>query len=329
MHIAFAGFRHSHIYVLYHMALENPETEIIGSFEEDIESRIAAEKNCGVNFTYSTYDELLSDSKVDIVAIGNYYGARGGMVIEALRAGKHVITDKPLCTSLEELELIEELVSKTGLKVHCMFTMRYEKKVNAVKNLIQSGRLGEINNIYFGGQHPLQYGKRPKWYFEESKHGGVINDIAIHGIDMVRYMCGANPAGILAARCWNAYAAAEPQFLDCAQFMLKLSNGAGLIADVSYSAPNSQGFKTPLYWEFNIWGTMGVAKFSQNSEITAYFDGASEGEIIPDFEIKNEELRDFLMEIKGEKGILLNTKDVILSTRETLKIQKYSTDMQE
>lgn len=324
MNIAFAGFRHSHIYVLYNMALQNSETEIIGSFEEDIESRIAAEKNCGANFIYSTYDELLSDSRVDIVAIGNYYGARGGMIIKALRAGKHVITDKPLCTSLEELEQIEELISKTGLKVHCMFTMRYEKRVNAVKSLIQSGRLGKINNIYFGGQHPLQYGKRPMWYFEESKHGGVINDIGIHGIDMVRYICGATPAEILAARCWNAYAVEEPQFLDCAQFMLKLSNGAGLIADVSYSAPDSQGFKTPLYWEFNIWGTKGVLKFSQNSEITAYFNGDDKGEYIPDIEIKNDELEDFIREIKGDRDILLDTKDVISSTRDTLAIQKKS-----
>ena len=73
--------------------------------------------------------------------------------------------------------------------------MRYEDKVTSVRELLRSGALGEINNVYFGGQHPLQYGRRPAWYYErtesgESKHGGVINDLSIHGIDLVEYLTG-------------------------------------------------------------------------------------------------------------------------------------------
>jgi predicted dehydrogenase len=118
MNIAFAGFRHSHIYALYNMVLKNSDVEINGAWEDDKESQLTAKENYGVEFTYNTYDQLLSDKKIDIVAIGNYYGVRGRMIIKALKSGKHVITDKPLCTSLEELDEIEKLVKETGLKVH-------------------------------------------------------------------------------------------------------------------------------------------------------------------------------------------------------------------
>ena len=74
------------------------------------------------------------------------------------------------CTSLEELDAIEALARERNLRVSCMFTMRFEKKIRALKALVESGALGEVNNVYFGGQHPLQYGRRPMWYFEKGRH---------------------------------------------------------------------------------------------------------------------------------------------------------------
>ncbi|MBQ7050370.1 MAG: Gfo/Idh/MocA family oxidoreductase, partial [Firmicutes bacterium] len=101
MNIAFAGFRHSHIYGLYKSAVENPEVTITGCCEENEEARLAAEKEIGSSFKYNSYEELLQDPSVEAVAIGDYFQKRGGMIIAALKAGKHVICDKPLCTSLE------------------------------------------------------------------------------------------------------------------------------------------------------------------------------------------------------------------------------------
>ena len=60
MNIAFAGFRHEHIFGLYKSAVENPEVTIIGCCEENEEARLAAEKEIGSSFTYESYEELLS-----------------------------------------------------------------------------------------------------------------------------------------------------------------------------------------------------------------------------------------------------------------------------
>lgn len=334
MNIAFAGFRHGHIFVLYEMAKNHKDYQIVGAFEEDISARKTAEEK-GVIFNYPTYRALLEDKSVEVVAIGSAYGDRGQMAIEALKAGKHVICDKPLCTSLSELDEIERISKEKGLTVSCMFTMRFDKKILSVKKLIESGELGKINNVYFGGQHPLQYGRRPAWYFEKGKHGGVINDIAIHGIDTLSYLFGGKVEKINGARCWNAYAKDEPEFLDSAQFMLTLENGAGVIADVSYAIPDGVEFKLPYYWQFFIWGTEGMIGFSLSEkqfksggeEQPAFYYVKGNSQPIPLEEADADNyLTDFLRIVKGEDNQILPMSEVISSTRATLEIQRKSTN---
>ncbi|HOJ10048.1 MAG TPA: Gfo/Idh/MocA family oxidoreductase [Clostridiales bacterium] len=323
--IAFAGFRHAHINTLYKLAEANPDIEIVAAWEADAGARAAAEKNLGVRFTHDNYDDILKDKNIDVVAIGDYFGIRGSLVIAALKAGKHVYVDKPLCTSLEELDEIEKLVREKNLKVGLMLDMRYGKVVQPVRNFIKEGRLGEVHAIFFSGQHPLLYGSRPGWYFEEGKHGGTINDIAIHGIDFVEYITGLSFKKVIGARCWNAFATEAPAFKDCGQFMVELTNGAGLVADVSYAAPNSSGFSLPFYWRFTIWGTKGVMEFTAGSkEIVVALDGNPGTEIIkaPDVDT-GDCLSVFVDELAG-KPTDIDTSSVFKVTRNTLKIQEYA-----
>lgn len=321
MKIAFAGLRHGHIFVLYQMAKENPLYEITGAFEDNAEARAAAQMQ-GVNCCYASYEALLADPQVEAVALGGCYGDRGAMAIAALKAGKHVIADKPLCTSLEELDTIEKLAKETGLQVSCMLTMRFEKKIRGLKALFESGALGEINNVSFGGQHPLQYGRRPMWYFEEGKHGGVINDIAIHGIDALAYALHLHTDKILAARTWNKFATEQPDFKESGQIMLTATNGAGILADVSYAIPDGVEFALPYYWQFYIWGTKGVIRFSLNDEKAWYYlAGDKEPKLLEEPEIEADYLTDFY-NLLGGKPAVVTTQEVIASARTTLTIQQ-------
>ena len=106
MNVAFAGLRHSHIFALFEMIKKHPSFTIIGGYEEQEEARCMA-KTKGLACNYQTYEELLQDERVELVVLGGCYADRGPMAIQALKAKKHVMSDKPLCTSLEELNLIE------------------------------------------------------------------------------------------------------------------------------------------------------------------------------------------------------------------------------
>ena len=329
MKIAFAGLRHDHIFAVHKMALAQGEYEITGAFEENDAARERAQTQFGVDCRYPTYEALLADDSVEAVALGGCYAYRGTMAIEALKAGKHVLADKPLCTDLATLDEIERLAKATGKKVSGMFTMRYEPKLRAVVELVKSGALGEINNIYFGGQHPLQYGRRPMWYFEEGMHGGVINDIAIHGVDILSFAFGLDSFKVLSARCWNKYALEEVQFKDSAQFMLAADGGAGILSDVSYAVPDGVEFALPLYWQFNVWGTGGVLDFSIGKKDMLFWQkGCKEAQILAEVQPEADYMTDFLRLVRGEENVILPMDEVFTATRNTLTIQKYADNAQ-
>ncbi|MBE6608804.1 MAG: Gfo/Idh/MocA family oxidoreductase [Ruminococcaceae bacterium] len=316
--ILFYGFRHSHINTLYKKVSASDLFEIVDCVEENTPAREAAEKNLGASFSGRPYDEWLCED-IDVVAIGNAYGERGKVIIKALSAGKHIIADKPICTSVKELDEIEKLAGKNNLKIACMLDLRYIFQAIKAKEIIHSGELGEVRNVSFNGQHVIDYAHRPSWYFEKGMHGGTINDLAIHGIDLVRMISGLEFAGTDGARVWNSYAYKHEHFKDSALFMARLSNGAGVIADTSYSAP-SQGFSLPTYWEFRFWCEKGLLTFSYTlPDVTVYKEGVSEPVIYKRENVESDYLSEFIDEINSGRNEM--TKNILTSTRCALGIQ--------
>jgi predicted dehydrogenase len=138
----------------------------------------------------NSFGRLLGEVDVDAIAVGDYYSRRGAIVIEALRRGKHVLSDKPVCTSLTELEEIEALLRTTKLSLGCQFTLRGSGVLRRARRAIAEGKIGPVHALAFKGQHPLNYGTRAGWYFEPGQQGGTINDIAIHAIDLIPWLTG-------------------------------------------------------------------------------------------------------------------------------------------
>ena len=320
--VAFAGFRHGHIFSLYEAVKMRDDLILQGAWEADSLAKESARKQ-GVEFTYGSFEELLEDNSVEIVAIGDYYGIRGDLAIRALEAGKHIIADKPLCANPEEAETIRQLAEKNDLAVGIMLDLRDDAAVITAQNAIERGLLGPVNNIIFEGQHPLLYGTRPKWYFEKGKHGGVINDIAIHGIDLIRRFTGSDVAEVLAARCWNFYAWQVPEFRDSAQFMLRMENGAGILADVSYAAPNTQGYSHPSYWHFRVWGEKGLLDFrAGSSQVHAYLNGESKPQLLPPVLPCQTYLDDFVHAVSCDDYRKSYRRNNLASASQTLLIQQ-------
>ena len=318
MNIAFAGFRHSHILGLYNSIKDHQEFNLVGCFEENNEARKKMEESNQIQFNFQTYDEILGDSKIDVIAIGDYYGKRGKMVIEALKHGKHIICDKPICTDLSELDEIEALAAEKNLQVMCMLDLRYLSQAHKVRDMIYAGEIGDVHIVSFTGQHCLDYGNRPSWYFEEGKHGGTINDIAIHGVDLVRFLTGKNLTKVNCAKTWNAFADKEPAFKDCGQFMIEMEN-ISVMADVSYAAPKYS--EIPTYWDFYIWGSKGMIHFGlRDSQIHLYKETETLIDCTP---FVKEFPNDFLKEVKGIPTHM-NTQEILKSQRQVLMVQRYA-----
>ena len=153
-------------------------------------------------------------------------------------------------------------------------------------------------------------------------HGGTVNDLAIHGIDLVRMLTGEEITHIDAARTWNAYAYKHKSFKDCAVFMARTQSGASVLADVSYSAP-SQVFSMPTYWEFTFWCEKGMLRFSYaKNSVTVFKEGVKEPLCFKGDNTERDYLDEFVFEIRENKNEA--TENVILSSSAALRIQSFA-----
>jgi len=323
--IAFAGLRHGHIFGLYNAAKQTEGIEVIAACEEDRAARERIVSEGKIDITHDSIDSMLSEVDCSVVAVGDYYGKRGEIIIKALSQGKHVIGDKPLCTSLEELDKIEELSKTKDLKVGCMLDLRDLAQFIGLRNLVREGKIGGVHAVGFGGQHPLLIGTRPGWYFEQGKHGGTINDIAVHAMDIIPWITGLKFSAVNAARCWNAVAVDYPHFKDGAQMMLTMDNGCGVLGDVSYFAPDTMGYTLPYYWRMTLWGDKGVLETSvtvDNISLSLNGEKVPQNILLPEANAGGY-LRSFVNDIEGisDKDDL-TTRSILDVARTTLKIQK-------
>lgn len=322
LRIAIAGFRHAHIFDLLGRVEASPDLSLAATCEENFGASLMPSKN--LKPSHTSFDAMLADADCDIVALGDCYGRRGSQAIRALRAGRHVIADKPLCTSLDELREIEALTREKNLRIGMMLDMRDHGNLIALRGIVKSGRIGEVQTVAFSAQHPLMWGRRPAWYFEPGMHGGTLNDIAIHALDFLPWVTGLDLAGVVAARTWNAKAAEAPDFKDCGQFLLRLSNGGGVLGDVSYLAPDQCGFSTDNYWRITLHGTRGFAETSYNRPgVTVADDTNAQPEMMdPATPHPGGYLEDFLADVNGHpRPDGLDTASCLLATRRALELQ--------
>jgi len=326
LRFAFAGFRHGHIFSLLEKVRREPECELVAACEHDPATREQLAASGKVAITHDSLEGMLAEVPCDVVAIGDYYGARGSLAIQALTAGKHVILDKPVCTSLDELDRIESLAANKGLAVGCQLDLRVSPTLQTLRRVIHGGEIGDVLTVSFSGQHPLLYGTRPEWYFLPGCHGGTINDIAIHAFDAIPWLTGRDIAEVVAARVWNGKTPQVPTFQDCAQFMLRLDNGGGVLGDVSYLAPNRCGYAVRQYWRFTVHGTKGMAEIRNGDpNVMVATDEDAQPRELPATADANarDYFRDFLACVAGREGEAdLTTRCVFGAARLALTAQR-------
>ena len=155
-----------------------------------------------------------------------------------------------------------------------MLSMRDHGQTIGARNMIREGTIGEIHAISFGGQHPLMLGSRPGWYFEEGKHGGTINDLAIHAIDCLPWITGLEFEIGQRRQVLECLRAGVSALSDGAQMMLTMDNGCGVLGDVSYFMPDKAGYSLPFYWRYTFWG---AGRRARGRYDAGYHSGCVEG----------------------------------------------------
>jgi predicted dehydrogenase len=273
--VAFVGFRHGHAQSMYRTAERLEYVDIVACVDEGgPEAHGSSIPALGVELTHESLEQVIAEVDFDVLACVDYYANRGPACIKALEAGKHVVTDKPLCTSLDDLRTVARLSREKNLQVGIDLTMRYAAEYCSLAGIIRGGGIGELSSCVVTGLHGLSYGSRPMWYFEPGKHGGTINELMIHGLDLMRWASGLEYSKVIFAEAWTRRA--QESFQDSAQMALEFTNRAKYLGDCSYMAPEN----CPENWRFFAWGTEGSVILDATG-LHWYRAGEGEQEIVP------------------------------------------------
>ena len=173
----------------------NPDCQLVG-FYNPTKSRAEdmAAKYGGL--AYDTAEELLANPEIDAVSVCAANYAHAALSIQALKAGKHVLCEKPMATTLADCEAMVECAKKNGKFLMIGHNQRLAKAHMEAKRLIDAGLIGDIITFRtsFGHGGPETWAIKPgkdTWFFDKSKAAmGVMADLGVHKTDLIQYLTG-------------------------------------------------------------------------------------------------------------------------------------------
>jgi predicted dehydrogenase len=153
-------------------------------------ARAAADK-WGVAWSASL-DDLLARDDIDAIAVTTPSGFHAGIALAAVRAGKHVIVEKPLALTVADADELIEAGRRTGRLIGAISQRRFEPAIRALHDAVAAGALGGIALVIAESLNyrPQSYYDSAAWRGTRALDGGVLLNQAIHEIDLVCWLGG-------------------------------------------------------------------------------------------------------------------------------------------
>lgn len=212
---------------------------------------------------YDTLDELLADPEVNLVSLCSPRRAdQAADAIRALRAGKHVLAEKPCALTEEDLDAIIATSIETGKVFHEMAGTAFGQPYYAMREVVQSGRLGEIVQVIAEKSYPY-YDERAQ---DEELDGGQIAQNGIHALRFVEHVAGTPIASIRAVETMLGNPIAGGGLRMAASMLLTLENGG--IASIAANYLNPRGTGMWGYEFLKILGTRGMVESREGGNWT-------------------------------------------------------------
>lgn len=173
---------------------------------------------------------ILEDPTIDMVLISAVPSTRADLAVEAMRAGKDVMVDKPGCTTLDQLATLRTIQQETGRIWSVNFSERFEvPSVTKAAQLVSEGAIGRVIQTVNLAPHKQNLKTRPPWYFEREQYGGILTDIGSHQIDQFLYFTGSKEVEIAHALVENTTRPEYPGFQDYGEITLNGDRGHGYV----------------------------------------------------------------------------------------------------
>ena len=190
---------------LHGLAATETEGLALVAAADNSPDRLAAAK---VDFpelrSHESGSSLAADDGVDIAIVATPPVFHAELALELLRAGKHVVVEKPMCLTTADADLLIKTANEVGRVISVHQSRRWDTDWLAVRRLIDRGDLGSVFNIetFVGGfEHPCR-----AWHSEDTISGGAVYDWGSHHIDWIIQHYGTAPKKVLCSahtRVWH------------------------------------------------------------------------------------------------------------------------------
>lgn len=192
-------------------------------------------KRAGFAIAATDYREVLEDNEVELVMITTRHNLHASMVVAALKAGKHVFVEKPLCLNEEELSEIERVYRSTVTAsrpplLTVGFNRRFAPLSLRMKSLLGQGAVNIVATMNAG------FIPSSSWVHDLQIGGGRIIGEACHFIDLCSYLTGSSVVSV----CMNAMGTTPRESTDNASILLRYANGSNAV--INYFANGNKAY---------------------------------------------------------------------------------------
>lgn len=240
----------SSVHIQGYKALENVELYAACDLNEQRVRKVAEEHN--IKHVFTDYNEMLKLEELDAVSVCTWNSQHAPATIAALKAGKHVLCEKPMAMNTREAEEMEKAAKEAGKLLMVGFVRRYGNDCRILKDFIDNGMMGDI--YYSKATYLRRAGYPGGWFGDKQRSGGgPLIDLGVHVIDLVRYLMGRPKAVAVTGVTFDklgprsnikankGYTSTEKSNVDIfdvedlAVALIKFDNGAALTVETSFS----------------------------------------------------------------------------------------------
>jgi predicted dehydrogenase len=238
-HIKFAvcGMSHDHIYGMIG-AIQRGGGELVAAWGGEEDKLAAFAKRYPDVKIVKTQDEILNDPSTQLVLCSQIANERAPLGVRAMKHGKDFLSDKPGCTTLQQLEDLRKTIAETKRIYGILYSERLEVKAAVYAGeLIQQGAIGKVIQTINIAPHQIIQGTgdagggtgRPEWFWNPEQYGGILCDIGSHQVDQFLFYTGSTRAEIAESQIANLRHPDRPRFQDFGDMVLRGDRGLGYV----------------------------------------------------------------------------------------------------
>ena len=234
------------------------------------------------------WEDLAKDMSIDAAVVATPNALHAPQTIALLRAGTHVLVEKPMAMNVAKCDAMIEASRASGAHLMVAHCWRFNPDVITLRDRIAGGELGDIVKTHGYSTH---VGWGPSGWFTEPAHsgGGALVDMGVHAIDTARFLLGDPAPGHVSATIGTHYADGRYTVDDDGIVLIEWSNGTNSVVECGWWQPHAGGMEA----DTEVFGTKGYARIWPaeppspdhehmpqsmfTAQMSAFLDAVSEG----------------------------------------------------